>query len=293
MLALIFSCEDQEIIGESDDTNNEALDYNLQAYIGTKEFGSISANTFGKVMIVSNDTITTITGMNADSLHLRIVIKEKVVAGTYSSTNGDDCEITYANNDGTTNYSSNNGSFSITLTEINATNNTISGTFTATLKDQVGSNADLGITTGIIDKVKIVSTQALQYGIVTFTLNGSYASCSSFSSPAMLFGLSNPIFQNLNFQAYTTIDDEKYKLHFQFPSSIAVGAYSHTTSGVSMKLYKIVGSTTTEYTINTSTINITANTSGNVVGNFVCNAVNPSDATDVVAITLGNFSLYY
>lgn len=290
---VLFSCEDQDILGESDETNSQSLDYNLQAFVDQTEFGSVKENTFGNVMIQSNDTITTITGTNDEGYRLRMIIKEKIAVGTYSSTSNDDCEIIYASSSGSQSYSSDNGDFSITISEVNTTENTISGTFTATLTDQIGSSEDINLTTGIFTKVKIVSSQALQYGLVTFALNDTYAYCSSFSSPATLFGLQNPVFDNFNFQAYVTIDDEKYKLHFQFPNTIAVGAYSHTSTGISMKLYKIVGSTTTEYTINTSTINIITNTSGNIVGDFVCTAVNPNDATDEIEITLGNFGLYY
>lgn len=222
----------------SDDSGASTSAGSISATIDGQAWQSISGgaiatlvnNQFGS----ENGTVLQIVAMQADqsSVTMQFPIAN-LTEGTYTFTEDMAGQLSYmASFSGVNIFSSanENGSFTITITDVNNEAGTLSGTFSGTVVDFMGTQT-VAITNGVINNVSFANTDIYTNGSMTLTNNGNTVTMDGSSGLGIsLWIMESDLSNTISVTGtYTALDNSFGIYNLSFPKDVAPGTYSLTS----------------------------------------------------------------
>ena len=179
------------------------------------------------------------------------------------------------------------GSFTVTITDLNLETGTLSGTFSGTLQDMMGSGESIVITNGSINAIQIISSSMHSNGTMSLSKNN------------------NPLFT-----MDATSNDGKYLLIFESPETISLSGFNNTLDAdfgiynlnfpndITPGTYSLTANSNYTAEYNNSSDDIFDTTNGSLTitshdGNVITGTYNytATNGTETVTITNGSFEI--
>lgn len=289
LIATSFSCSKNNIedLIPSSASVSATISGEPWASINGGAIANLSTTTVGSTTVKSLQ----ITGLKLDQSSLMIEIPmDNLVIGTYTfSGTSSDGFLVYSAAGGTNIFSSmeNGGAFTITISALNITDGTLSGTFSGTL---IGMNgASKTITNGVIDSVAIISSEMYSNGTMSLSRNGATAfTMGGSQSNANYVMLTESTTNNsLSIMGYNTALGVNFGVYdLTLPKNSTTGTYNLTNTGFSAGISN--ANNQPEYHLVSGSITVQSHNGNNIVGSFNYTVSNGSQQ---VTITNGSFNV--
>lgn len=179
------------------------------------------------------------------------------------------------------------GSFTIVLTEVNLEEGKITGTFSGTLYNMVGTDS-IEITNGAINNVSFITSDFYSDGTMSLSKNESDAfTMDANSDDGKYIMINETSFDNsLSVTGYNAILENTFGIYgLTFPKDVEAGTYSLTDSEEFKAAFS--NSEDTEYTITEGSLTILSHIGNNIVATFNYTA---TDGTNTAVITQGELN---
>lgn len=290
LITTLFSCSSD---GESND--NPTPTSSITATVNGQAWESMTGGAIANVSQIDNMgesmNVLQIIGVKMDqsSVSLQFPI-ENLAVGTYTFNNEETGILSYSTPAGDNVYTSFEaaGTFSVTISEVNVSAGTISGTFSGTLVDFDGNS--ITVTNGAINSVSIMSTNFYSNGTMSLSRNGGavFTMDNNQSDAKYLMIMQNSMDQTVSIAGYnTTLTSDAGAYSITFPESVTPGTYDLTTdAGFSAGIGNAEGQA--EFSLSSGTLTVTSHNGNNAVGTFSFTA---SNGTETVTITNGSFNI--
>ncbi|HLP64357.1 hypothetical protein [Flavobacterium sp.] len=237
-----------------------------------------------------NSTALQIVGTKMDMSIITIQLPMTTIAEGNSTYNSDsNAMMTYVPSNSDELYTSleTGAQFNLNITDINLSNGTLTGTFSATLKNFTGETVT--ITNGTINAIMIIGTQFYSNGTMSLSRNGSAAFTMDNDNTDGKYVLitENSVENSVGvFGHNATLSPEFGTYYLQFPKTVTPGTYNLvTTNGFGAGF---ANDSQTEYNVTSGTLTVTSHNGNTVVGTFSFSANN---GAQTVNVTNGNFSI--
>lgn len=206
--------------------------------------------------------------------------------GTFTFTGDEPGNLNYISS-GMNAYSSTetNGSFTITITEVNTENKTISGTFSATLVDFMGTET-VEVTNGVINNVSYGNTNLYSNGSMSLSNNGSpIIMDDNFEDGTSLWMMESSFGNTITVTGSSAIVNNNFGIYvITLPKDATPGTYSLTSDeGYSAGF----SNSNSEYNITQGNITIVSHVGNTIVATFNFTANNGGNN---VSITNGQLT---
>jgi len=253
----------------------------------TSSSGSISATIDGQPWAsINGGAIASVTNAqvgDSDALVLQIIAVKadqstvtmqfpitNLSTGTFTFTGDAVGQLSYLGSFSSMNMFSSaedNGSFTITLTQVNTEANTISGTFSGTLVDLMGSET-IEVTNGVINNVTFGNTDLHSNGSMTLSKNGSPVTLTDNSEAGTSLWIYESSFNNsITITGASMILDNNFGIYaITLPKDATPGTYSLTSSGEYSAAFS--NSNEQEYNITQGSITIVSHVGNKIVATF-------------------------
>lgn len=182
----------------------------------------------------------------------------------------------------------NDGSFTISITNVNNEAGTFSGTFSGTLVDFMGTET-MEITNGVINNVSFGNTNMYTNGSMTLTNNGSTVTMDGSSGLGIsLWIMESDLANSISVTGtYTALDNNFGMYNLTFPKNVAPGTYSLTsTNGFSAGF----ANNDPDYNVIEGSITIVSHVGNTIVATFNYKADN---SLNTVNITNGQLTFQH
>lgn len=291
LISMAFSCSSDSGDSSTTPTTGSSITASIDGQVWASMTGGAVANLSQIDVIGESTTVLQIVGLKMDqsSVSLQFPI-DNLAVGTYTFNNDETGTLSYTTAGGAAVYSSfeETGTFSISISQVNVSAGTISGTFSGTVLDFDGNS--LSITNGVINNVSIMSTDLYSNGTMSLSRNGgaAFTMDNNQSDAKYLMIMQNSADASVSIFGYnSTLTSDFGVYNITIPETAAVGTYDlTTTSGYSAGIGNAEGQA--EFTVSSGSLTVTSHNGNNVVGTFSFTA---SNGTDTVTITNGNFNV--
>lgn len=293
LVTTLFSCSNDSDSDNTQPTSSSSITAKIDGVEWASMNGGAVANLSQMNVMGESLNMLQIMGIKADESNLTINFPvDNLAVGTYTFDSDSDGTLTFSTGD--TNISDTHtsffhtGNFSVTISEINLTAGTISGTFSGTIFDANGDS--MSITNGAINSVSIMSTDFYSNGTMSLSRNGgtAFTMDNNQSDGKYLMIMQNSMSQSVTLAGYNTVlnaDAGIYSL--TFPKNVTAGTYNLlTTDGFDANIGTSEGQA--EFSLTGGTATITSHNGNNVVGTF---SFTVSNGSQTVTITNGSFSI--
>lgn len=172
--------------------------------------------------------------------------------------------------------SSEDGMFKVTITNVNTTQNTISGTFSGTIYDSMGSGQSKSITDGVFNNINVESLGFYSNGYMKLSKNNNavFSMNDEESGNSKIMILENSLNNSITVNGSslkTNADFGTYSI--TFPKDITPGTYQITASGDIQAQYS--GNEYTEFSVSNGTFTVISHTGNTVKATFSYSAFSP------------------
>lgn len=159
-----------------------------------------------------------------------------------------------------------NGSFTVTITEVNTANKTISGTFTATLVDLMSAET-IEVTNGVINNVSYGNTELYSNGSMSLSNNGSTVIMDdNFEDGTSLWIMESSFGNSIIVTGSSAIVNNNFGVYaINLPKNATPGTYSLTSDeGYSAEF----SNSNSQYNITQGSITIVSHVGNTIVATF-------------------------
>jgi|GEM_PF-3471288 len=274
LLALVLFTALSSCSSDSDGDNTSA-NGSISATIDGQAWASINGGAIASVtnaQFGDNDALVLqIIAMKSDQSTVTMQFPiTNLSTGTFTFTGDAMGQLSYLGSFSNMNMFSSaedNGSFTITLTEVNTETNKISGTFSGTLVDFMGTET-IEVTNGVISNVTFGNTDLHSNGSMAFSKNGSPVTLTDNPEAGTSLWIYESSFNNsiTVTGASTTLDNNFGIYAITLPKDAAPGTYSLTSSEDFSAAYS--GSNEQEYNITQGNITIVSHVGNKIIATF-------------------------
>lgn len=290
LISATFSCS-----SDSDSDNNQTPSPSITATVNGQSWASMTGGALANLAQINvpegSMTVLQIIGAKEDmsSLSLQFPI-DNLAVGTYNFNNDEAASLTYSTPGGANVYTSfhETGTFSITISEVNISAGTISGTFTGTLLDFEGNS--MAVSNGIINSVSIISTDLYSNGSMSLSRNGgaAFTMDANQTDSKYLMIHQNSTTETISLMGYnssSTADAGVYNLNL--PENAPVGTYD-LTAGQAFSAGIGNSENQAPFNVTSGSVTVTSHNGNNLAGTFSFTA---SNGTTTVTISNGSFNI--
>lgn len=201
---------------------------------------------------------------------------DNLTEGTYNFTGESAGMLSYSNLSSFSLFSSSaaNGNFSITISEVNLTDNTISGTFSGTVYDLMESGASKEITNGVFENISYGETGIYSNGYMNLSKNSSNVFTMSDEDPtnSKIMILESDIDNSITVNGYALTTNANFGIYsVKFPKDATPGTYAITANGDYTAAY--AGNEAEEFTVSNGSVTIVSHIGNTVKATFNYTAV--------------------
>lgn len=166
----------------------------------------------------------------------------------------------------------NDGSFTITLTEVNTDASTITGTFSGTLVNFMGTET-IEVTNGVINNVSFANTELHSNGTMSLTNNGNAVNLANNPENGTNFWVYESSFDNsISVLGQSVTNSNVGAYGITFPDNVTPGTYSLTSEDGFSASYS--NNDDPDYNITEGSITIVSHIGNTIVATFNFNANN-------------------
>lgn len=260
----------------SDSNENSAANSSISATINGQSWQSIQNGVTATFSSVDDDGITKnvlqLIAVNADQSILTLQFPiNNLTEGTYSFEGEGAGMLNYTDFSTFSLFSSSNseGTFSITISDVNLTQNTISGTFSGTLFDVMQSGASKEITNGVFTNVKFESAGIYSNGSMSVAKNNGtvFTMSETSSTDSKIIIAENSIDNSVTVNGYALTTNANFGIYsVKFPKNTTPGTYNITSSGLYQAAY--AGNEAEDFVVSTGSITIVSRVGNTVKATF-------------------------
>lgn len=292
LISMTFACSSDSDSPDNNQTPSASITATVDGQSWTSMTGGAIANVNQINVMEGPRTVLQIIGTKMDMSSIAIQFPiDNVAVGTYTFDNEEIGLLTYTTAGNGNAYTSfeETGTFTVSITAVNTTARTISGTFSGTLVD-FESDSSITISNGVFNSVSYMNTGLYSNGTMSLSRNGgaAFTMDSDQSDAKYLMINQNSMTQMVSLMGYNsslTSDAGVYNLNL--PETAAVGTYDLTADeGFSAGLGN--SENEAEYSITSGTVTVTSHNGDNLVGTFSFTA---SNGTNTVTISNGSFNI--
>lgn len=291
LISMAFSCSSDSDDSGTTPTTGSSITASVDGQAWASMTGGAIANVSQISAMGQSQNVLQIIGAKMDESSVTIQFPiDNLAVGTYTFNNDVFGALTYNDAGGVNVYTSTDtgGTFTVTISQINLSAGTISGTFSGTVLDFDGNSHS--ITNGTINNVSIMSSDLYSNGTMSLSRNGGavFTMDANQSDAKYLMIMQNSMESSVSIFGYNaTVTSDFGVYNITIPETAAVGTYDLTTaSGYSAGIGNAEGQA--EFTVSSGSVTITSHNGNNVVGTFSFTA---SNGTDTVTITNGSFNV--
>ena len=226
----------------SDSDGNSTASSSISAKIDGQTWNSIQGGVTASVTSLDDEGITKnvlqVIAIKADQSTLTLQLPiDNLIEGTYTFDSESSGMLSYSNLTALSFYSSGaapEGTFSITISNVNLTQNTISGTFSGTVYDFTESGDSKQITNGVFQNVKFGTTGVYSNGYMSLSKNNGGVFTMSDATPgsSKILIIESSIDNSVNVNGYSLSIDNNFGIYrVTFPKDVTPGTYDFTANG--------------------------------------------------------------
>lgn len=286
LLALVLFITLTSCSSDSDGENTLASG-SISATIDGQSWASINGGAIASVTDAEVDgntiLVLQIIAMKTDQSTVTMQFPiSNLSTGTFTFTNDTTGQLSYFSSSSTNMFSSteDNGSFTVTLTEVNTETNKISGTFSGTLVDFMGTQT-IEVTNGVINNVTLGNTNLHSNGTMSFSKNGSAVTLTDNPTSGTSLWIYESSFDNsITVTGTSTALDNNFGIYaLTLPKDVAAGTYNLTSSEGFEATYG--GSNEQQYNTTQGSITIVSHVGNTIVATFNYTANNNGNTVNI------------
>ncbi|WP_432670288.1 DUF6252 family protein [Flavobacterium sp. SM2513] len=266
----------------SDSDGNSTANASISANIDGQSWSSIQNGVTATVTSLEDEGITKnvlqVIAIKADQSTITLQLPiDSLVEGTYTFDSESSGMLSYSNLTAFSFYSSGaapQGTFSITISNVNLTQNTISGTFSGTVYDMMDSGDSKQITNGVFQNVKFGTTGVYSNGYMSLSKNngGVFTMSDANSENSKILIIESSIDNSVNVNGYSLSIDNDFGIYaVTFPKNVTPGTYAITTNGDFKAAYANPNDEG-DYTVSNGSITIVSHVGNTVKATFTFTA---------------------
>ncbi|ESU28815.1 hypothetical protein FLJC2902T_14120 [Flavobacterium limnosediminis JC2902] len=296
LLSLVVISTTLSCSSDSDSDNNQTPTSSVTATVDGQSWASMTGGAIANVTQIDNmgesRTVLQIIGtkMDMSSITLQFPI-DNLSVGTYTFNNDEIGLLTYATAGNGTAYTSfeETGSLTVSITQVNTTARTISGTFSGTLVD-FDNTSSITLTNGAFNSVSYMNTGLYSNGTMSLTRNGgtSFTMDNDQSDAKYLMISQNSMTQMVSLMGYnSTLTSDFGVYNLNLPETATEGTYDLTADeGFSAGIGN--SDNQAEFNVTSGSVTVTSHHGNHLAGTFSFTA---SNGTETVTISNGSFSI--
>lgn len=290
LFTALFSCSsDSDGNGGGSATNGS-----IAATVDGQSWESINGGALASITNFqaggNNGLVMQIIAAKADqsSLTMQFPITN-LSTGTYTFSGDMTGQLSYVSSFSNLNIFSSaedNGAFTITITEVDTDAHTISGTFSGTLVDFMGTET-IEITNGVINNIAYSNTELHSNGAMSLTNNGNEFTLNDSPNTGATFWIyESSIDSSITVLAQSITNTNATSYSITLPKDVTPGTYSLTSDEGFDASYS--NNEDPDYNITEGSITIVSHVGNTIVATFNFNANN---SLSNAAITNGNLTI--
>ncbi|CAM4098605.1 DUF6252 domain-containing protein [Flavobacterium antarcticum] len=288
-LNLIYNMKTQKFIGllsflliatftscSSDSDGTAVANSTVSAKIDGQNWQSIPNGVNITVTSVEDEGVSqNVLQMVATSANLTVLTLQfpinNLVEGTYTFQGDQAGMLSYTDLSSFSLYGSSaeNGTLSVTISNVNLAQKTLSGTFSGTLYDLMESGASKQITNGTFQNVKFETAGIYSNGSMSLSKNGNpnfIISANDEANSKILIG-ENSVDNSITVNGYALKTDNNFGIYsVKFPKDATAGTYPITATGDYQASY--AGNEADDFTVSTGSVTIVSHVGNVVKANF-------------------------
>ncbi len=273
----------------SDDGGNSTVTSSLTAKIDGQSWNSIQGGVYASLSSVDTEegiqNVLQITAAKMDQTTIMLQFPiDNLTEGTYTFTGDAAGMLSYSALSSFSLFSSSaeNGTFTVTLSEVNLTDNTITGTFSATVYDIMGSGTSKEITNGVFQNIDFGTTGVYSNGYMSVAKNNGDVFTMSDENPATskILIIESSIDDSITVNGYALTTNANFGIYsVTFPKNTTPGTYEITTDGNYKAAY--AGNEADDFTVSNGSITIVSHVGNTVKATFSYTAVKGATTINV------------
>lgn len=273
----------------SDDGGNSTVNSSLSAKIDGQPWNSIQGGVNASLSSVDTEEGTQnvlqiiAAKMDQTTMTLQFPI-DNLTEGTYTFTGDSAGMLSYSELSTFSLYSSSseNGSFTVTISEVNLTNNTITGTFSGTVYDIMESGSSKEITNGVFQNVDFGTTGVYSNGYMSVAKNNGDVFTMSDENPtaSKILIIESSFDNSITVNGYALTTDANFGIYsVTFPKNTTPGTYEITTDGDYKAAY--AGNEAEDFIVSIGSITIVSHVGNTIKATFSYTAVKGTTTINV------------
>ena len=271
----------------SDDGGSSTANASLSATIDGQAWNSISGAAVANITSVAiNGTNTNVLQIIAASLDQSALTLQfpinSLTEGTYTFSANSGGQLSYVSSFSDLNvYSSAdaNGSFTVTISEVDAASGAISGTFSGTLVDFMGTET-ISVTNGVFNSIDVETSELYSNGSMSLSKDGGSVVMmdDDANDGKFIWILQGSMGDDdaLTVMGYNTVMESDFGIYsLTFPLDVAPGTYDLTDVGFDAQFGG--SNDQTEYTLTSGSMTVISHNGNTIVAEFNYTVTNGSE----------------